>query len=92
MTQCHPGELSKDPALQKHCPLAFLGSEFKDSSRNWSTIEKEGYAIYSVFQKLDYLLMGSDDTHIYTDHRNLLYVFHPTSIEPGLGRHVISKV
>ena len=36
--------------------------------------------------------MGSDDTHVFTDHRNFLYVFHPTSIYPGLGRHLISKL
>lgn len=36
--------------------------------------------------------MGSDDTHVYTDHRNLLYVFHPTALEPNLGRHVVSKL
>ena len=92
VTQCDPEELLKDQDEQKHEPLAFLGSEFKGPSRNWSTIEKEGFAIFSTFKTMDYLLMGSDDNHVYTDHRNLLYVFHPTAIEPGLGRHIVSKL
>ena len=92
VTQCDKTELAKDHEEQKHSPMGFLGSEFKGSELNWSTIEKEGFAIFSVFKKMDYLLMGSDETHVYTDHRNLLFVFHPTAIEPGLGRHVVSKL
>ena len=36
--------------------------------------------------------MESDDTHVYTEHRTILYVFHSTAFEPGLGRHVVSKL
>lgn len=35
--------------------------------------------------------MASDNTRLYTDHRNLLYVFHSSFIEPGTGRHVVYK-
>ena len=36
--------------------------------------------------------MGSENTHVYTDNTNLLFIFHPTALEPSLGRHIISKV
>lgn len=29
---------------------------------------------------------------MYTDHRNLLFVFAPLALEPALGRHIVSKV
>ena len=33
--------------------------------------------------------MGPSDTHVFTDHRNFLLVFHPNDIEPGLGSHIV---
>ncbi len=41
---------------------------------------------------MDYLFFGARTVHIYTDHRNLLFVFAPLTLEPTLGRHIISKV
>lgn len=92
VTQCAEDDLQKPIGDQRHIPLAFLGAQFTGASQDWSTIEKEGFAIYQTFKKLDYLLMASDNTRLYTDHSNLLYVFHPRSMEPGLGRHVVSKL
>ena len=54
--------------------------------------EKEAFPIVNVFKKLDYLLLGMDDAHIFTDHRNLLFVFAPLVVEPKLRRHIVSKV
>ena len=92
VTQVHPNQLSLSMVEQRHEPLAFLGGKFKKSEVNWSMYEKEAYAIFSVFKKLDYLKYGSRVTHIFTDHRNLLFVFCPSAVEPALGRHVFSKV
>jgi len=41
---------------------------------------------------MDYILMGSKPLHIFTDHRNLLFVFAPLALEPSLGLHIVSKV
>lgn len=92
VSQVRPNELSKPVLDQKHEPLGFLGGEFTGSERNWTTYEKEGFAIYRVFEKLDYMLMGEQPVHVFTDHRNLLFVFSPTALQPTIGRHVISKV
>ncbi len=77
---------------QDHSPLAFLISAFKSAQLRWSTFEKEAYAIYQVFTRLDYLSFTESPVHISTDHRNLLFVFSPHALEPALGRNVVSKV
>ena len=92
VTQCAPKEIKKPVTEQTHKPLAFLGSQFKNSELSWTTFEKEGFAIFQTFTKLDYLLMSGKPPHVYTDHRNLLFIFAPLTLEPALGRHVVSKV
>ena len=92
VTQVKKEDLQLSTEDQKHEPLAFLGSEFKGAECGWTTFEKEAYAIFQTFEKLDYLLMSSKPCHVFTDHRNLLFVFAPLSLEPALGRHIVSKV
>lgn len=77
---------------QQHEPLAFLGAAFKGAEIGWTTFEKEAFAIFQTFEKLDYLLMDSKPAHVFTDHRNLLFISAPLSLEPALGRHIVSKV
>lgn len=92
VTQCEPGELDKEVNEQRHEPLAFLGAAFKGAEEWWTTFEKEAYAIYQVFQKMDYLFLCEQETHVHTDHRNLLFVFNPLALDSTLGRHVVHKV
>ena len=92
ITQTLPEDLSKPFEDQQHEPLAFLGSAFSGAQLHWSTFEKEAFAIFQTFERMDYLLQSQRRTHIFTDHRNLLFVFAPLALEPSLGRHIISKV
>ncbi|CAN8061293.1 unnamed protein product [Agarophyton chilense] len=92
VTQTSPETLKKPFAEQKHEPLAFLGNTFKDAQTNWSTYEQEDYAIVKTFDKLDYLFMDEYPVHVFTDHRNLLFVFAPTARQPSLGQHVVAKI
>ena len=41
---------------------------------------------------MDYMLLAEDDIHLYTDHRNLLFVFNPFALDPTLGRHIVNQV
>ena len=91
VTQCDPKELEKEVSEQHNEPLAFLSSSFKKSELNWSTFEKEAFAIYQTFKKLDYMFACEELIHIFTDHRILLFVYHPRALHPLLGRHIISK-
>lgn len=92
ITQCRKGDLDKDTENQRHEPLAFLGSVFSKTEQRWTTFEKEAFAIFQSFKKMDYLLLVEENTHVFTDHRNLLFVYNPEALEPALGRHVVTKV
>lgn len=92
VVQTDSEDMGKELHERRMEPLAFLGSAFNQTQKNWSTIEKEAFAIYQAFSKKDYLLGAESDIHLYTDHRNLLFVFSPTSVHPMLGRHTINKV
>ena len=37
------------------------------------------------------MLMCEQDLRVFTDHRNLLFVFAPSTLEPSLGRHKVLK-
>ena len=92
VTQTNADDLDVDLRDQRHEPLAFFGAAFKGSKERWKTYEKEAYAIYEVFKKMDYTSLAEDDIHLYTDHRNLLFVFNPLALNPTLGRHIVNKV
>jgi hypothetical protein len=58
---------------QKEIPIAFLSKTLTNSQLNWSTFEKEAYAIYYAFHELEYLL--HDRFFILrTDHANLTFI------------------
>lgn len=92
VSQVDPKELRKETSEQRHEPLAFLGGQFTGSQQNWTTYEKEAFSIVKVFDKLDFVLWGNNDVHVFTDHRNLLFVFAPLALRPNAPRYVLSKV
>lgn len=92
VTQCNPHDLRNPLNMQIHQPLAFLGGSFNSTQRNWTTFEQEVFAVFMNFEKMDYMFTCENDIHIFTDHRNLLFVFSAHAIAPTLGRHVVNKV
>lgn len=57
----------------KEYPIAFLSKTLSKSQLNWSTFEKEAYAIYYSFMEFEYLL--HDKFFILrTDHANLTFI------------------
>lgn len=91
-TQCLKEELKKPIHEQQHQPLAFLSGAFTETEAHWTTYEREAFAIVQAFRKLDYLLACDLTTRVFTDHRNLLFIFNPIALESGLGRHTVLKV
>ena len=54
-------------------PISLLSKSLNFSQLNWSTIQKEAYAIFLCCTKLDPLLRDRKFT-IHTDHKNLTYM------------------
>jgi len=77
VTQVPDAEMDQNLPVEDmtHEPLAFLSGTFKGSQMRWATIDKEGFAIVSTFRRLEHFLWNG--VHIFTDHRNLAYIFDP---------------
>jgi len=52
-------------------PVAFISKKLDKTQLKWSTIEKEAYAIYYAFRKLEYLIRDVPFV-LQTDHANLV--------------------
>ena len=59
-------------------PLAFLSRLLVDEQKNWSTLDKEGFAIFYAFKELEYLLRDECFT-VHTDHANLRHIHEGSS-------------
>ena len=44
-------EYSDDDGQIKEMPIAYLSAQFNDTQFKWSTVVKEGYAIYYAMEK-----------------------------------------
>ncbi len=91
LTQVERNQRNNKIDEQHHEPLCFLSGAFKGSSRNWSTPEKEGFAIVESMCRIDYLVMGRE-VSIYTDHANLVQLYDPYGKHPGIPRHTATKL
>lgn len=77
---------------QEQEPIAvFLGGKFVDV-QNWTTYEKDAFPIVQTFEEMEYLLWSARPEHVFTDHRNLLYVLFPLAQMPNYPRYVLSEV
>jgi transposase InsO family protein len=78
------------PWSEQNCePLYCLGGNFRGAASRWKIIEKEAFAIRESVERLDYLLQRPQGFRIYTDHRNLQYIF---SNDPTLKRTTKQKL
>ena len=85
VTQIKQYSLKKPIERQCHEPLAFLGAAFRGAQLKWSMFEKEGFAIFQVFDKMDYLFFGEKATNVFKDHRNPLHVVVQSLVQCTLG-------
>jgi RNase H-like domain found in reverse transcriptase len=87
ITQVPHADLELPHADQSHAPLAFLSGSFVGAPFRWSIADKEGFAIMHTCQRLDYLLRCPAGFSLFSDHRNLIYIFDPRGHNPGLAQH-----
>jgi RNase H-like domain found in reverse transcriptase/Integrase zinc binding domain/Integrase core domain len=62
-------------------PLSFLSGVFKKAQKNWSTPEKEAFALVESVEKLRHFLVRPQGFVILTDHRNLIFMYKLDSVK-----------
>ncbi|GMF43082.1 unnamed protein product [Phytophthora fragariaefolia] len=72
--------------------FGFLSGRFVGASSRWSTIEKEAFAIVESTRRLEYLLLRPAGFRLYTDHRNLVYIFNPYATDGAMARYRADKL
>ena len=92
LTQIPRSDLDEPFDQQHHEPLSFLAGSFKGSRSRWSTAEKEAFAVVESAIRLDYILLRPEGFFLFTDHRNLTYIFNPISVSPGISKMVANKI
>ena len=71
-TQVPPEHMDRALDDQEHEPLMFLSGSFSGAAVHWAIVEKEAFAIVETCRPGGFFL--------YTDHRNLQYIFDPHSV------------
>ena len=69
-----------------HEPLAFLSGVFKGAAARWGIPDKEGFAIKESCTRLSHLLVRDGGFRIFTDHRNLRYIFNPLGVVSAVSK------
>ena len=82
LTQVPAGSTASDVPIcdWNHEPLAFLSGVFRGPQKRWGVPDKEGFAIKESCLKLAHLLVRRKGVSIFTDHRNLRYIFNPLAV------------
>lgn len=91
VTQTKKDRLKQKVRKQKHELVAFLGGKSAGAIRNCTTYDKEAYGIVQTLEWMNYITLGAQRVHVFTDHLNLLYFFAPLAFHPNSPRHVPSK-
>lgn len=92
VTQIPPEDVGLPLDQQRHQPLAFMSGSFTGAMARWSTIDKEAFAIVASCKRFLYLLLRPRGFRIFTDHRNLQYIFDPLAVNSALGRHQVDRL
>lgn len=77
-------DLQKPHKEQRHKPLAILSGRFNNTQLGWSTLEKEAFAVIASLDRMHWMATTSEGLDLYTDHNNLLFIFHLLSLTPEL--------
>ncbi|KAF0739334.1 hypothetical protein Ae201684_004903 [Aphanomyces euteiches] len=92
ITQIPMEDQSRPLAAQRHEPLMFLSGTFSGAASRWAIVEKEAYAIVETLVRTDYLLHPPEGFNLYTDHRNLKYIFNPTAVVSAVPKYTAAKL
>ncbi|KAH9107235.1 hypothetical protein LEN26_001687 [Aphanomyces euteiches] len=86
-TQVPLSDLDLPLEEQRHEPLAFVSGSFTGASQRWPIVEKEAYAMMQSCKNLDYLIVRPGGFRLFTDHRNLVYIFNPCGSNANMAKY-----
>jgi hypothetical protein len=92
LTQIPETEVKLPVEEQSHEPLAFLSGVFRGAQVRWGIPDKEGFAIKESCTKLCHLLVREKGFVIFTDHRNLQYIFNPTGFASSVPKPTADRL
>lgn len=92
VTQVRPKDLSKSPVDQRYRPLYSLSGHFYGLETQYSTLEKEAYAIMKTVQRMHVLLATCDGFDLFADHHNLVFLFDPLFVVSDLFQTTTRKL
>lgn len=73
-------------------PLVFCFGRFSETKCGWSSLEKEAYDFLGSITRVNWLATCADGFDLYNDHKNLIIVFNPISLQPYIGEVALHKV
>ena len=79
-------ESGSSPTLWAHEPFGFLSGQFRGAQLRWGIPDREGYAISISCEKFAHLLIRERGFVIFTDHRNLTYIFNPSGAVSNMAK------
>ncbi|ETV82186.1 hypothetical protein H257_04897 [Aphanomyces astaci] len=91
-TQVPPADLDLPLEDQRHQRLAFINGSFFGASARWPIVEKEAYAMVESCRRLDYLVVRPGGFRLFTDHRNLVYIFNPSGSNTNMTKYQADKL
>jgi len=82
---------SKEPAEGQ---LAWSGARAfgNATQRRWSIIEKKAFPIMELLDKLRHFLLSDNHFRLFTDHRNLIFLFDPTFKKSDFKKQTVDKL
>ena len=93
ITQTPPGEELVEIEEKSHEMLLCLSGRFKKNQYHWHITSKEAYPLYKAIREAGYLMHMTDKfLNVYTDHRNLLYIFNPGNFDFTVKRYTVERL
>jgi transposase InsO family protein len=92
VSQVPMDQVDRELASQDHEPLMFVSGTFSGAAKHWAIVEKEAYAILETCKRADYLLRRPGGFHLFTDHRNLQFIFSPASVVSTVPKYTADKL
>ena len=87
ITQCDEEtlKLPLEEQTGKHQLLGCNGGVFTNSQVRWMIPDKEAYAIVATLPRFKHFLYGKKPFRLYTDHKNITYIFDPLRMMPEVN-------